>query len=133
MLLILLAFSLVLLAVFVFGVLVGHAGRERLRLELANLRGKHDTLAEAYQHMREIAAQALAVARARHFPAQMINPEQHEQLERQFNFQSVVADPDPFRVENCPKCAWSCRASEWPVTCKVCGTVFGDEWPDVVE
>lgn len=125
MLIVLSVLALILMAVFICGVSLGRTGRDQLRLELANLKGKHETLTGAYQDMRRIAGEAWTLAHERHFPEKAITPKQHEQLEKQFDFESVRPNYVAPEVKFCPGCSVSVRADTWPQECPACGCTFG--------
>jgi hypothetical protein len=117
----------------VCGVAVGRAGRDslrgeiqQLRVDLANVTGARDTLATAYDGMRHIASESLKIAHSEAFPRKTITPQQHTQLEQQFDFTKIQPDYIPPFVANCPRCSVSVREDNWPQECPSCGTCFDE-------
>lgn len=117
--------------VFLFiGIAIGNTGREQLRIELANLRGKHETLSEAYNHLRELAGQAFDLAKARHFPQPTASDDlliEYESRRSPDEVARSMANYVPPTVKNCPKCSVSVRAQDWPQYCPACGEAIGDD------
>ena len=139
-----------LLIAFICGVAIGRAGRDRLRLELAQLIGKHETLRIAYQDMRRIAYEAIQAAKEKHFPKAdpPITRAERDDLRRElgqlFRMHGITLQETPqddmerqrkaaadarpnYRapeVEHCSKCAVAVRASSWPQPCPACGTLI---------
>lgn len=120
MLITLFIFAFILFTVFVCGIAIGRKGRELLRLELSNLRGKHETLAESYQDMKRIAGEALETARKKHFPANLVG-ERGPELIRS----GVRGTYLPPTEKHCPECSVSVRSDSWPQECPACHSVFG--------
>jgi hypothetical protein len=154
MLIVLIAFAFILFAAFICGVAIGRTGRDslraeihRLREEVANVTGARDTLQITYDHMREIAKNALVVAREKHFPqtgcvkchaiADTYVPVDGANhcwgcfaafLDTRHGPESVAHSmPDyvPPEVKNCPACNVSVRSDSWPQECPACGCTFG--------
>lgn len=125
--------SIVAAFFLVCGIAIGRAGRDHLRLELAHLKGKHETLSSAYGDMERIARESLKAAQARHFPQEQFPiKDSVESMERKVK--SVLdSRPDYIAPEakNCPICFVSVRAEAWPQPCPACGTLFGDEWQEL--
>lgn len=125
MLIAFITYAFVILAVFLFGICIGYQGRERLRLEVADLKGRYETLLVTYQQMRELAGRALGLAHEKHFPSKVISPEQLKNIEEQFKFNIPAHSYFPPHAKNCPECSVSVRSDDWPQECPACGCTFG--------
>lgn len=112
-------FFLVVVLAFIAGMAMGQSGREKLRRELAHVLGQLKQSEDNAAKMTEIAGKALEVAHEKHFPSK------YGSINVPVPQDNYHADPDPFRVENCPECLVSVRASEWPQECPCCHSVFG--------
>lgn len=108
---------------FVLGIVLGQSGREKLRRELAYALGQLKESNDKADKMSEIAGKALEFANEKHFPSRS----KHGSINVHLPQDNYHATPDPFRVENCPACLVSVRASEWPQECPACHSIFGFE------
>src|SRR5687767_6637665 len=101
---------------FLLGVAIGRSGRkallseiQRLRESLAGALGELKQSEDKAEKMAKIAGAALDAAKERHFPNQHITEYTLQADDEQYHVEFVPAmnyhaDPDPFRVENCPAC-----------------------------